>query len=194
MGITRENERQSLIPVRDRRTIDMKRADFCYSLLSISVFVLLVAPIIATARQNDDTAAIDAYISQQARRERGEEYREGAKSGHRRPDARRVPETVVLYTIEGQHGTNLSIQYLAVFVRREGKLTVLTHADVGGRGKSARGVELTSVENDAILLDTLDYGPKDAACCPSVKGKTRYILSGKLLREQKHGPSQTPHS
>ena len=33
-------------------------------------------------------------------------------------------------------------------------------ADVGG--KSTRGVELTAVENNSILLDTLSYGPKDA--------------------------------
>ena len=43
------------------------------------------------------------------------------------------PETVVLYTIEGQGGSNLYIQYLAVFAQKNGKLTPLTHADVGGK-------------------------------------------------------------
>lgn len=169
----------------------MKPAHFCIRLLTIFVLILLLSPVIASARQDDDTAAIDAYISRQAHRERGEEYREARKvvTGDLTHDG--MPETVVLYTIEGQRGSNLHIQYLAVFVRRDGKLTPLTHADVGG--KSARGVELTSVEDNAILLDTLDYGPKDASCCPSVKGKTRYILSGRMLREQKQKSSHAQH-
>jgi hypothetical protein len=169
----------------------MKRADFCISLLTSFMLVLLLSPIVATARQDEDTTAIVAYISRQAHGARGEEYRDARKVvvGDLTHDG--APETVVLYTIEGQRGSNLHIQYLAVFVRREGKLTPLAHADVGG--KSARGVELTSVEDNSILLDTLDYGPKDAACCPSVKGKTRYILSGRMLREQKQKSSHAQH-
>jgi len=160
------------------------------NVLAPFVMILLSFPIIVSARQDQDTAVIDAYIAAQARRERGEEYKEVRKvvSGDLTHDG--VPETVVLYTIEGQRGTNLSIQYLAVFVRQDGKLTALTHADVGGRGKAARGIELKAIEDNSILLDTLNYGPKDAACCPSVKGKTRYILSGKVLQEQKNAPSQ----
>jgi len=97
----------------------------------------------------------------------------------------------VLYTIEGQGGSNLYIQYLAVFAQKNGKLTPLTHADVGG--KSTRGVELTSVANNSILLNTLSYGPKDASCCPSIKGTTRYMLSGSKLFEQKRGKSTPRH-
>jgi hypothetical protein len=99
-----------------------------------------------------------------------------------------APETVVLYTIEGQGGRNLYVQYLAVFTRQKGKLSALTRTEVGG--KSVRSVELTSVEDDAILLETMGYAPKDASCCPSVKGATRYVLSGRTLRERKQGASQ----
>ena len=169
---------------------DMIRRDLVNGFSAAVVMLLLCSPITVSAHQDQDTAVIDAYIAAQAHRERGEEYKEARKviAGDLTRDG--LPETVVLYTIEGQKGTNLSIQYLAVFVRHEGKLTALTHADVGGRGKSARGVELKSVEDNSILLDTLNYGPKDAACCPSVKGTTRYILSGKVLREQKPGTLQ----
>ena len=99
---------------------------------------------IASARQEQDAIAIDNYIARQARRERGEEYREARKvvSGDLTHDG--VPETVVLYTIEGQGGTNLHIQYLAVFSRHKGKLSAVTQADVGG--KSVRSVELKSVD------------------------------------------------
>jgi hypothetical protein len=148
-----------------------------------TLLVLIPFPKMAFGFQVDDTSVIDSFITRQAKRERGEEY----------PDARKVvigdlthdgqPETVVLYTIEGQGGSNLHIQYLAVFVRRNGKLSAFTHMDVGG--KSTRGVEMISVENNSILLDTLNYGPKDASCCPSIKGTTRYVLSGARLREQR---------
>jgi len=143
---------------------------------------------VASVRQDQDAAAIDNFIARQARRERGEEYREARKVvvGDLTHDG--VPETVVLYTIEGQGGTNLHIQYLAVFSRQRGKLSAVTHADVGG--KSVRSVELRSVEHNAILLETMGYGPKDAQCCPSVKRMTRYVLSGRKLHEQKEGASQ----
>jgi hypothetical protein len=152
-------------------------------LITTLTFVLLCWANPALALQDDDTATIDAFISRQAKRERGEEYQDARKvvSGDLTHDGQ--PETVVLYTIEGQGGSNLHIQYLAVFLRRNGKLSPLTHMDVGG--KSTRGVELISVENNSILLDTLNYGPKDASCCPSVKGKTSYVLSGGRLREQR---------
>ena len=159
--------------------------------LLIIAFVLLVSPSLTSASQDDDAAVIDSFIERQAKRERGEEYKEGRRvmTGDLTHDGE--PETVVLYTIEGQGGSNLYIQYLAVFTRKNDKLTPLTHADVGG--KSTRGVELTSVENNSIFLNTLSYGPKDASCCPSIKGTTRYTLSGSKLFEQKRGKSSPRH-
>ena len=138
----------------------------------------------ASAYQDNDSAVIDSYISRQARRERGEEYRDARKvvTGDLTHDG--IPETVVLYTIESQGGVNLYIQYLAVFVRRNGNLSPLTHIEAGG--KSVRSVELKSIENNAILLETMNYGPKDPQCCPTVKGATKYVLSGRRLREQKN--------
>ena len=162
------------------------------SLTLFIAFVLIVSPNLTLASQDDDLAAIDSFIARQAKRERGEEYKEARKAmtGDLTHDGE--AETVVLYTIEGQGGTNSYIQYLAVFARKNGKVTPLTHADVGG--KSTRGVELTSVENNSILLDTLSYGPKDASCCPSIKDTTRYVLAGSKLLEQKPGKSTPRHN
>lgn len=169
----------------------MKPRALPITLLTTFAF-FLCSDAVASARQDQDAAAIDNYIARQARRERGEEYREARKVvvGDLTHDG--VPETVVLYTIEGQDGTNLYTQYLAVFSRQKGKLSAVTHADVGG--KSARSVELRSIEDNTILLDTMGYGPKDAQCCPSVKGATRYVLSDGRLREQKKGASQGRHN
>jgi len=168
----------------------MKPRALPITLLATFTFLLWSGGV-ASARQNEDAAAIDTFITRQAHRERGEEYREARKVvvGDLTHDG--APETVVLYTIEGQGGRNLYVQYLAVFTRQKGKLSALTRAEVGG--KSVRSVELTSVEDDAILLETMGYAPKDASCCPSVRGETRYVLSGKTLREQKQGASQERH-
>ncbi len=166
----------------------MKSEDLPITLLTGLMCLFFCSDGVASARQDQDAAVIDAFIGRQARRERGEEYREARKvvSGYLTHDG--APETVVLYTIEGQRGTNLHIQYLAVFARQKGVLTPVTQAEVGG--KSERSVELKSVEDNMILLETLSYGPKDAQCCPSVKGATRYVVSGGRLREQKQGASR----
>jgi hypothetical protein len=81
-----------------------------------------------------------------------EEYRDARKVvvGDLTRDG--VPETGVLYTIESQRGTNNYVQYVAVFGRGNGRLVAVTHAEVGG--KSTRSVELTSVDNNTIHLET----------------------------------------
>ena len=148
----------------------------------ILVFLIFPTPAICTI-QDQDATVIDTYIARQARRERGEEYKDARKVivGNLNNDD--SPETVVLYTIESQGGTNNYVQYIAFFVRRNGKLAPLTRAPVGG--KSRRSIELVTVDHKAIQLETLDYGPNDASCCPSIKGKSQYILVGRTLRERK---------
>ena len=153
------------------------------SLFTLAICAIGVCAWTTVAAHQNNVSAIDAYISRQAQREKGEEYREARKVmvGDLTHDG--TPETVVLYTIEGQGGSNLYIQYLAVFTQRNGKLAPLTHVEVGG--KSVRSIELRSVENNSILLETMRYGPKDPQCCPTVKGTTKYVLTGRTLREQK---------
>ena len=153
--------------------------------LTLVTCVLASGALRAAALQDQDAATIDAFIAKQAERLRGEEYRDARKvaSGDLTHDG--VAETVVLYTIEGQNGSNNYVQYLAVFARGKGGLVEVTHTAIGG--KMRRSIELKSVEDNAIQLETLSYGPKDASCCPSVKGTTRYGLVGKMLREQKRG-------
>jgi len=145
----------------------------------------------ASALPEQDVATIDTFIAHQAHRERGEEYRDARKvvAGDLTRDG--VPETVVLYTIESQGGTNNYVQYVAVFTRGDGRLLPLTYTEVGG--KSTRSVELTSVDDNTIRLETLGYGPQDASCCPSVKGTTGYVLVGRALREQKRRAPQRRH-
>lgn len=146
--------------------------------------ILLTTLFIATSAsfvsaQDADKAVIDKFISAQAKREHGEEYEEARKvvTGDLTKDG--VADTVVLYTIEGQNGSNNHVQYLAVFTRASGELVVLTRTSVGS--KSYRDVELDSITNDVINLTTMTYGKNDPSCCPSVKGSARYQLAGGKL-------------
>jgi len=160
--------------------------------LIVGTLLLISTGAGARVRQDKDAEEIDAFIARQARRERGQEYRSARKVviGDLTRDS--AAETVVLYTIEGQLGSNNYVQYLTVFAREGGRLSPVATAKVGG--KSERSVDLRSIEASAIELDTLSYGPKDAACCPSVKGTTRYVLVGRRLREQKSGATKGRHN
>ena len=133
--------------------------------------------------QDQDLETIGSFIARQARRERGEEFGDARKvvAGDLNGDG--VPETVVLYTIESQGGSNNYIQYLAVFARRDGHLVAVTHTPVGG--KSRRSVDLGTINNRRVNLETLSYSEKDASCCPSIKGRTSYVLLGQTLQERK---------
>lgn len=145
---------------------------------------------IATTFQHENKSAIDAFIEKQAHRERGEEYRDARMilTGDLTHDG--IAETVVLYTIEGQDGSNDYIQYMAVFTQGDENLVPLGFVRVGGKG--LRFVDLIAIDNNTICLATPGYGPKDAMCCPSVKGTARYVLTGSTLHEEKRGTGQTP--
>ena len=129
----------------------------------------------------EDSKVIDKYIATQAAKQKGEEP-EGIRKtvvGDLNHDG--IADTAVLYTIEGQNGSNNYIQFLAVFLRTKSGLVFAANAPVGG--KNHRGAELVSIENSEVILDTLGYGPKDPSCCPTVKGSTKYVLVGRKLNE-----------
>lgn len=168
----------SIFPSLDKTILRMQ-----ITLLVLLSFVLLLSGVCANAGQDQDVATIDTFIARQAQREHGEEYREArtVRVGDLNHDG--LPDTAVLYTIEGQQGSNNYIQYLAVFTRTKTHLAIHAYTAVGGKGH--RSVELTAVTNNQINLATLDYTPSDASCCPSKKGATHFVLVGKRLREQK---------
>ena len=92
-------------------------------------------------------------------------------------------DVAVLYTIEGQGGSNNYIQYLAVFVRKKTGLVFAARTPVGG--KNRRGMELTSIKDNVIYFDTTGYADRDPSCCPSVKGTTTFTLVRNKLIEKR---------
>jgi hypothetical protein len=151
------------------------------ALIFVLPFLFAVTPSFASLSQNQDTTVVDQFISKQAKQEDGEEYAEARKmlAGDLNRDG--VADVAVLYTIEGQNGTNNYLQYLAVFVRAKGKLVPAAHTVVGG--KLNRNVELQSIKNNVIRFKTLSYRASDPASTPSRKGTASFVLIKRRLKE-----------
>ncbi len=154
-----------------------------FAKLVIPIIVLCLSSLTLQA-QRDDTAVIDKFIASQAARENGEEPEAIRKTitGDLNHDG--IPDAAVLYTIEGQNGSNNYVQYLAVFLRRKGRLVYAAHKPVGG--KNRRSIELTSIKDNVMFFDTTAYAARDPSCCPTIKGRTRYALAGNRLAEVRH--------
>ena len=106
---------------------------------------------------------------------------------------------VAVFTVESFALGNDYTQFMAVFANlseesagHPKRLSLLDVIAVGGKG--VRGVEFKSMKmersKDGILITvpTLEYGPKDAMCCPSVKSKAQFVIDpnvGGRLREIK---------
>ena len=148
------------------------------------LIAVLCAGALASPAQRRDKAVIDKFIASQESYKNGlqaEGYRT-VLTGDLNHDG--VPDAAVLFTLEGQNGTNNYVQYLAVFVRINGHLLAVAHAPVGG--KNYRAIEIQAIENDVILCNTTGYAPEDPSCCPTIKGTARYALEGKKLKELGH--------
>lgn len=133
--------------------------------------------------QSDDKSVIDKYIAGQGAKEQGEEPDGVRKVIEGDLNCDGVADVAVLYTIEGQNGSNNYVQYVAVFLRKNGKLMFAARAPAGG--KNRRAIEITSIKNKAMLFDTTAYGPRDPSCCPTLKGHTKYVLAGARLIEKR---------
>ena len=150
-------------------------------ILFVLPIVILAASALLAFGQTQDIAVVEGFIAKQARQENGEEYGEARKlmTGDLNHDG--VPDLAVLYTIEGQNGTNNYLQYLAAFIRTNGKLLAAAHTVVGG--KLNRDVELESIKNNVIRFNTLSYRATDPASTPSRKGTARFVLIKRRLKE-----------
>ena len=150
--------------------------------LLVPIMVFCLFPSWSTsAMQSDDAAMIDKFIARQAEKENGSEP-DGIRkvvTGDLNHDG--VADAAVLFTIEGQNGSNNYIQYLAVFLRRNGRLVYAAQAPVGG--KNHRSIELDSIKDNVMFLDTTAYAKRDPSCCPTIKGRTKYALVRRHLTE-----------
>lgn len=150
--------------------------------LIFAAFLLAFVFTFSSFAQAGAPAEVTKYLSKQAKAEGVEEYPEARKIVSADLNGDRRNDLVVLYTLEGLNGGgNYYGQYIAVFLRT-GNRYVLA-ADEGVGSKLSRNVELTKVTGRTIYLDTLSWGKDDGGCCPSIKGKARFVYSNGRLRE-----------
>lgn len=131
----------------------------------------------------DGQKVIERYIAGVAKVSDAEEYKEARKIIYGDLDGDGDEDAAAQFTIEGMGGGNNYGFYLAVFRNENGKLKGVTDDAIGG--KLNRDVTFTKIENGKMFFDTKGYAEDDGACCPSIEGKTTYILENDKLKEVK---------
>lgn len=154
--------------------------------LACITFLLIFSSHHVHAKSNDK-AIVDTYIKQHAKQQGGKEYKKARilASGDINHDG--SADLVVNYSIEGASGGNGFDQYLAVFSRLKKTIKPITNVRVGG--ELERHINAVAVKNNFIELTTLSHDENDARCCPSISGKTYYILNNGELQEHKTPPA-----
>lgn len=137
----------------------------------------------ATPDKEQRQQAIDRYVAGVAKVSDATEYKEARKIIYGDLDGDGDEDAAAQFTIEGMGGGNNYGFYLAVFRNENGKFAGITDDVIGG--KLNRDITLTKIEDGKMLFDTKSYDTDDGACCPSIEGKTAYILEGKKLIEKK---------
>jgi len=89
------------------------------------------------------------------------------------------PGTEAVAVLSSNSGGSGEFVYVAVFGVRDGQLVNLGTAAVGDRAK-VRGVWL---EKGRIVMDLVEVGPKDAACCGTQLARKTYALEGGALKQ-----------
>ncbi|MCD2453450.1 hypothetical protein GO003_024010 [Methylicorpusculum oleiharenae] len=146
-----------------------------------------------TAKQNEDTSIIDLLIAEQEKQDEGSEYKDVREvvNGDLNNDG--IQDTVVLYSIDGGGGGNMSEQYLAVFLRLKDALKPIANIMVGNTSGLYRIANSITLTGTSIEIETSEYVQDDARCCPSKKGKTFYVLADGKLKESSFSDNSQPN-
>lgn len=147
-----------------------------------AAFLLVFTFAVSSLAQTDTPPEVARFLSREAKDADASEYAGARKLVSADLNGERRKDLVVLYTLEGMGGGGNNFgQYIAVFLRKGNRYVLSTYEGVGA--KLSRSVELKRVIGRNIYLDTLSWGKDDGGCCPSVKGKTRFVYSNGRLRE-----------
>ena len=158
----------------------------CFPVLT-GLVLLAGAP--ATAQEGLDDPAIERWIAAHAGKSKGAEHRNSRRAVTGDLDGDGLSDVAVLYTIEADKPKEFSLRYLAVFRRGPDGLRYEAHRLVGGKG--IREINRATVLNRVIVLEALEYQPRDAVCCPSRPARWRYRLRERQLVEVKAAASAT---
>ncbi|MBI2508931.1 MAG: hypothetical protein HYV99_02780 [Betaproteobacteria bacterium] len=150
--------------------------------------LLLLTAASAAAQDGHADPAIERWIAAHAGKSKGAEHRNSRRAATGDLDGDGLGDVAVLYTIEADKPNGYSLRYLAVFRRGADGLGYEAHRLVGGRG--IREINRVTVLNRVIVLESLEYRPRDAVCCPSKPARWRYRLRDHQLVEARSAGSK----
>ncbi|WP_178129036.1 hypothetical protein [Pseudomonas sp. ANT_J12] len=128
-------------------------------------------------------AAISNAINVATREEGGDEYQEGRKILRADLNGDGQDDALVIYTIEGQGGGNGSFSSLGIFYSNNGAFDFKGSTVVNGAV-----TDLQVLDDKTISVSSLEVGPEDARCCPTLESKQTYRWDGNRLEELREAP------
>lgn len=89
-----------------------------------------------------------------------------------------APGSEAVAMLSSNSGGSGELVYVAVFATRDGKLVNLATAMVGDRTK----LQNLWLQQGRVVMDVVEAGPKDPACCPTQLARKTYALEGGALK------------
>ena len=135
----------------------------------------------------------NAWIASHAARLKGQAPKETRKSCEGDVNGDAHSDVVVIYAIErvGEGGGgNASTQYAVVLTSAPQGYGATMPKEVGSNG--LRSVEGCTVSGTTVELALKTWGPKDAACCPTVPGKASLTFAKGALSDSPGTASASP--
>jgi heat shock protein HslJ len=93
-----------------------------------------------------------------------------------------VPGNEAVAMLSSNSGGSGEFVYIAVFGVRDGKLANLGTAEVGDRVK----LQSLWLQQGQAIMDVVEAGPKDPACCPTQLARKTYAMEGGALKQTKN--------
>ena len=92
-----------------------------------------------------------------------------------------APGNEAVALLSSNSGGSGEFVYIAVFGVRDGQLVNLGTAEVGDRVK----LRTLWLEKGKAIMDVVEAGPKDPACCPTQLARKTYAMEGGALKQSK---------
>jgi len=166
------------------------------ALLCICTLMLHAQPADASPRKSTADKCellpekVERFIKSFTAEVRGAEYCRFRNIARGDINADGIEDLIVVFTVEGACNDdkktpagacgNHHETYLKVFLGKE--LREVPLLMVGSRGE--RDITGLSVKDGVIEAEILTYGKDDPMCCPSIKGKTSFVLTKYALTEK----------
>jgi hypothetical protein len=150
---------------------------------------ILNNPSIINTIQNTQTQSgnskINQFIVKQEKKYRATENKQAREVIWADMNGDGKKDCIVLYSLDSVGRSNLHLDYLAIFLKYSNtSLKYITRKVIGGNHIRAV-LKVQPVIDGKIIINTLEYLPSEASCCPSKKGRIQITLYKNRLLETK---------